>query len=653
MKKWMLILTVLLAAVCRADYVDEVMADSPEAYYRFEEPLESVQMQDSSGNGHDSVAVSNVTFERNGIIGWSGGFATNGSVRLDFNRSPAAGDFSVECLVQFPDPTLNCTLVSQRDGSGTGRAILYQEDGMLKSFLGGIETAVAEPPASNLWHHLVLTSDLANRALTLYIDGRIAAEQSVTVEAADGDWILGMDSAGQAGHQGRLDEVAVYPHCLENARILRHFQYLRGMHPLYYVATNGTSVAPFSSWETAATNVQEAVNLAVQDPRSTVMLGEGAFYVDGPFVVGGAYSAGPEHHAGYYPQNSAGITLMGPKTVPPELPPEYAGANGEFKMPEHLAFIIPVGVSETNVAIRISHCTMRNLVFGSPLQSGRTEYMNLDAENCYFWAMHVQDHRPFALSFVYSALNRCSFSCFPDNWDSYNPIFDCGPCQVMGCVCDRCAFYLLYKWNVETDLQYTLTTKYNIFRRCMLLYCYVDEYMYIDSQHDQFVNCGIDIKPEYMTGLFSVITNCTDPTVLLGSPYYIDRDGKFAALGYDQTEDIDGDGVPNNVELSLNRIPMLDQEERLNSLYAEGQARGIAAVQKTPSAYGLYTSNSILELSQGGWVRPASDGQAHLNLQLEQCTNLVGGAWTNVGSAVDWRLDLPSAQPFFRVKGTE
>ena len=666
MKKWMLVLTVLSAAVCRADYVDEVMADSPEAYYRFEESLGFTQMQDSSGNGYDSAAVSNVTFERNGIIGWSGGFATNGSVRLDFNRSPAAGDFSVECLVHFPDAALNCTLVSQQDGSGTGRAILYQEDGTLKSFLGGIETAVAEPPSTNLWHHLVLTSDFENQALTLYIDGRIAAEQSVAVEAADGAWMLGMDPAGQAGHQGRLDEVAVYPHCLEKARVQRHFQYLRGMHPLYYVATNGTSVAPFSSWETAATNVQEAVNLAVKDPRSTVMLGAGKFYVDETFTVEGAQSAGPEHWGGdRYGRMSfsrAGITLQGAQDA-------FFTYYNEWDLDEmeKCSNIIPVGIDERDWAIWMGRCTLRNIIFGSPPQSGGIYCGSIEAENCHFWTMHVDDLYTYSLWMNNAKLHWCSIYCAEEDWrrPTYpEGVYDCGECYLVGCECTSCYIGPFYR-SVSPFLFRLLHTQGCFFRLCHFNHCNVSinngvpEYKEFHSEMDDwFINCQI-----FMCGSESHYgnQNTGNPAVSLNTPYYTYQTRSvgpdFYVVKYptfNKTGDIDGNGISDDVERKLNRIPMLpDQEDRLAALYAEGRARGMAAVQKTPSAYDLYTSDSILELSQGGRVFPASAGRARLNLQLEQSTNLVDGAWTNIGSAVDWQLDLPGSQPFFRVKGTE
>ena len=50
-----------------------------------------------------------------------------------------------------------------------------------------------------------------------------------------------------------------------------------------YVATNGTSVSPFNSWQTAATNIHDAVALA--GSGDAVLVGDGAYRLTNTLVV--------------------------------------------------------------------------------------------------------------------------------------------------------------------------------------------------------------------------------------------------------------------------------------------------------------------------------------------------------------------------------
>ena len=109
--------------------------------------------------------------------------------------------------------------------------------------------------------------------------------------------------------------------------------------------------------------------------------------------------------------------------------------------------------------------------------------------------------------------------------------------------------------------------------------------------------------------------------------------------------DSDGDGRNDGDEVASGYLPDYDESKFLTD--------GEANVTRDPSAYGLYTSNSITDLAMGEVMLQISNGWICLNLQLEQCTNLVMGAWTNAGDAVNWQCEAPVGKAFFRVKGTE
>jgi len=165
----------LTVALCRADYASEVMADAPMAYYRFEESTNATTIADSSGNGHGSLEVSNVVFGTAGRVGRAARFS-NAYVRVDLQLDPAVGDLTVEALLRFNDLSIQRNFVSQQDGTGQGRSLLYLEnDNLLRSFLGGTTTKATNAVSQATWHHVVMTvaNGGASDILTLYLDGQV------------------------------------------------------------------------------------------------------------------------------------------------------------------------------------------------------------------------------------------------------------------------------------------------------------------------------------------------------------------------------------------------------------------------------------------------------------------------------------------------
>jgi hypothetical protein len=107
--------------------------------------------------------------------------------------------------------------------------------------------------------------------------------------------------------------------------------------------------------------------------------------------------------------------------------------------------------------------------------------------------------------------------------------------------------------------------------------------------------------------------------------------------------DSDGDGMLDGVEVSLGYDPALDSSGAI--------AHGQSTILTDPAAYGLYTSNSITDLDIGYLMLQISNGWMNLWIQLEQCTNLVEGVWTNAGDAVLWKIEAADGKAFYRVRG--
>ncbi|MDF7809516.1 hypothetical protein P4E94_18915, partial [Pontiellaceae bacterium B12219] len=128
--------------------------------------------------------------------------------------------------------------------------------------------------------------------------------------------------------------------------------------------------------------------------------------------------------------------------------------------------------------------------------------------------------------------------------------------------------------------------------------------------------------------------------------------------------DLDGDGLLDGEEVNTyGTDPLLadsdgdgwqDQSEvleGLNPAYDENYAisYGQAMVTDNPDSFGLYTSNSISDLDMGEVMIQASNGWIRMELQLQQCTNLVDGIWTNIGDAVEWEVPATEGKAFYRI----
>ena len=266
-----------LSASVHADYVSEVMADGPKAYYRFEESAGASTLVDSSGNGYHSTVISNVDFGATGAVGTAGMFSDAYIQLANFTLSPAVGDFSIEAIAWFESTTINRAIASQQNGGGTGRHLFYRSgSGPLKSFLGGEDSVSDFELVTDEWHHVVMTVDVngGTDTVRLYIDGQLAGTNIVDAEPAHGDWILGAAKDYGSKMNGLLDEVAIYTQELGQVRILKHCEQLTPT-PTHYVATNGASVWPYTNWLDAATNIQDAVDAAAEG--NTVLVDKGTY----------------------------------------------------------------------------------------------------------------------------------------------------------------------------------------------------------------------------------------------------------------------------------------------------------------------------------------------------------------------------------------
>ena len=113
--------------------------------------------------------------------------------------------------------------------------------------------------------------------------------------------------------------------------------------------------------------------------------------------------------------------------------------------------------------------------------------------------------------------------------------------------------------------------------------------------------------------------------------------------------DSDGDGRTDPEEITSGYSPVYNE----SPVIAAAEAAGESNVTSNPGAYGLYTSDSIFDLSLGLLMIQTSSGNANLDIQLLKCDDLVGNVWSNAGEKVEWVLPAPAGKAFFRVRASE
>ena len=794
MKRWIIGLLVGMELTCRAGYVEEVTADGPEAYYRFEESTGATQLLDSSGNGYHGTVVSNVELGDAGLVGASGNFNDEGRIQLDFYLDPAAGDFSVEALIRFDEGVVNRSILQQQAGDGIGRTVFYRTSGgALRSYLGGQGTTSDLKVSLEEWHHVVMTVEEngTNDLIRFYIDGEFAGSGTTSVESANGSWILANGSL-----VGVLDEVAVYSQVLSADRILAHYEACPSVH---YVSLTGSSVSPYSTWETAAISIQDAVDAAAAG--DTVLVADGSYDLGSQIMVDQALTIASVHGQELTTVeggNSRCFYLNNCDTVIHGFTIMYGreeGGNGGGVYCGGTKPRIQNCLITRNSVQGVAHEVMGSLVGGvggggfggtwyNCVISNNTVYVSennlagdaggvsqgvlvdctiVDNEAAFdsgeASASKYQSQGGGVLS---CTLSNCiisgnsaymgggSYNCTLTNCElnansanvgggSYNStLINCtlsgNSAAIGGGSCGGTLTDCLVSGNSaesgggssgSTLTHCTLSGNSAVngggSRGSVLTGCVLHDNSAIrsgsaggiggGSYDDTLTHCTLVENSAYTGGgsSGSTVKNCilwdntadssadnlsggtvtyscwpegssgtgninSDPCFvyntfrLVNGSACIDAGVSVSGL----TQDMDGNSIPLDGDFDGVSVPDMgvceydpdssdaDGDGRSDSFeHATGlnlffnESSAIDAVLAHPAAFGLYSDSSIADLSLDGLVLQVANGQVRLNLQLEQCTNLVDGVWTNAGDAVQWQVEAPGDKVFYRVRSGE
>ena len=191
---------------------------------------------DASGNNRTGTLVGGAG------LGQPGGLNGDGNRALSFDgthdavvRNPTTGisgaALTVDLWVKTPNTSGDAAIVSYgTDASPT--ELQLREPRALAVLVQGVRVNTGVALNDGLWHHLAVTWSSNGGVLRVYKDGGLAYLGSVRAGASiaaggalvlgqDHDWTGGSLEAVQ-GFVGQLDDVAVYPRVLTQARVQAH-----------------------------------------------------------------------------------------------------------------------------------------------------------------------------------------------------------------------------------------------------------------------------------------------------------------------------------------------------------------------------------------------------------------------------------------------
>jgi hypothetical protein len=221
-------------------YWQEVLADSPQAYWRLDEPVGSTVAHDITASQYHGTYVGGVTLNVPGAI------AHDSDTAAQFDGNTAWVDaknifqfagkvpFTLEAWVK---PTLDTNYrawLSRNDSSGPpseGYLAYIDPGGGIFSFQRvdsgtKITAAGGTNATSGAWAYVVVVYD-PNVGSIVYVNGQAGptTTNDVSLAGATSDFTIGAQNVGGAAwFLGAIDEVAVYNYALSAARILVHYR---------------------------------------------------------------------------------------------------------------------------------------------------------------------------------------------------------------------------------------------------------------------------------------------------------------------------------------------------------------------------------------------------------------------------------------------
>lgn len=229
---WVGLCTMLVAVNAWAAYPDEVLADTPVAYYRFEETA-GTAAADTSGNSNAGTYENGVLLNQPSSPNLGRAAQFDGSDDFVDTPNTVGGNFSLEMWI-------NTTSTSATGSNGyDGTGLLWSDiantanDFILAAlndhaafFTGNPDHTIEGTSALNdgAWHHLVATRTQGG-ATQIYVDGALQDSGTSNANLLDdnGQIAIGGNVLDDRYFEGLIDEVAYYSGVLSAERIQAHY----------------------------------------------------------------------------------------------------------------------------------------------------------------------------------------------------------------------------------------------------------------------------------------------------------------------------------------------------------------------------------------------------------------------------------------------
>jgi hypothetical protein len=244
--------SILWGNLALAAYQDEVLADNPVAYYRFEETSGTTAFD--TANSNDGSYVNGVLLDQPSAPGLGKAATFDGIDEYVSTPRTVSTDSTQELRVKTTAASLtgsqayegNGLLWSDVGGAANDFAMAMLNNG-LSFFTGNPDVTVTSATAINdgVWHHLVATRTQGG-SVEIFIDGVSQGTATTNNNPLDGNpsIMIGGNVLDGRYFAGLIDEVAYYPRVLSVARIQAHFQ--AGLSP------SVTAVPTLTVWASAA-----------------------------------------------------------------------------------------------------------------------------------------------------------------------------------------------------------------------------------------------------------------------------------------------------------------------------------------------------------------------------------------------------------------